>query len=170
MRMEKLLRSVAGGASLVALLLTLAPSIQAEESPQCAKLLTQAKLDTATGETFSEVSDPVVYAEGFTLCSFFAAKGTKSVMLTFHTLPAIQDGMFPTETVAEYFDMNVQSAEDTGGTKGKPLKGIGIRAVLFTEPERLRAYVETKQGFAELVATGLTGKQFDAVAKAAFAP
>ncbi|HVS03701.1 MAG TPA: hypothetical protein VMT16_13100, partial [Thermoanaerobaculia bacterium] len=86
--------------------------------------------------------------------------------VTFQNLKAIQEGMISAETVAEFFDMNVRSTEDVGGSKGQAIKGIGVRAVLFTEPERLRMFVETKKGFVEVAATGLTAKQLEAVAKA----
>ncbi|HVR30474.1 MAG TPA: hypothetical protein VMS86_13185, partial [Thermoanaerobaculia bacterium] len=116
-----------GLATLFALVLVITPVLHAQEVPECARLLTQAELEAAAGEKFDEGSDPVVYAEGHTLCTFFAAGGTKSVMVTFQNLKAIQEGMISAETVAEFFDMNVRSTEDVGGSKGQAIKGIGVR-------------------------------------------
>lgn len=162
--------AITGLATFLALVIVVTPALHADEVPECARLLTQIELEAAAGEKFDEVSDPVVYAEGHTLCTFFAAGGTKSVMVTFQNLKAIQEGMISAETVAAFFDMNVRSTEDVGGSKGQAMKGIGVRAVLFTESERLRMFVETKKGFVEVAATGLTAKQLEAVASAVAAP
>ena len=156
-------------ATIVELVVIVAPALRAEEVAECARLLTPAELEAAAGEKFEEVSDPVVYAEGHTLCSFHTAAGAKSVMVTSQSLEAIREGMISAETVKEFFDMNVRSTEDVG-SKGQAVKGIGVRAVLFTEPERLRMFVEMKKGFVEVATTGLTAKQIEAVAAAVAAP
>lgn len=165
MRSFCFVRRAAHSAVLFAIVVTTALSVRGDDVAQCSKLLTQDEVKAAVGEAFDEVSEPTIYAEGHSVCAFFGAEG-KSVMLTFLDPGAIHNGMISAESVAEYFDMNVRSTEEVGGLKGKPLQGIGVRAVLFSTPERPTIMIETKKGFAEVASAGLTEKQLEAVAKA----
>ena len=152
------------------IVLLLAASAHAEDAPQCAMVLTQDELKAAVGESFDEVSKPVIYAEGHSQCSFFTAGGAKTVMVTFMNLHAIREGMISAETVLEFYEMSVRSREDVTGQKGQVLKNVGVRAALFREPEPMTALVAMKDGFAEIAAVGLTAGQLEAVAKAVAAP
>jgi hypothetical protein len=147
-----------------------APIGVADDAPLCAQMLTAARLQAALGVSFDDVSDPVIYADGHSQCSFLTGGGKKNVMLTFLNLRAIQEGMISAESIPAYYDMNVRSTEETLETKGTPVKGVGVRAVLFDNPEVLRMMIETKKGFAEISASGLSAKEMEAVGRAAVAP
>lgn len=157
--------------ALSAVLLILVPQVRAGEKEHCSTLLTAAEVKSVLGQELSEVSEPVSLGPGHSQCSFFAGSGDdlKIVTLSFSDIDAVRDFPTPMESVTEFYDMNVSSAQDVTGEKGEKLPGLGLRAILFKATVPFRIYVETKTGFADIATSGLTPDQLKAVAKAAVA-
>jgi hypothetical protein len=145
--------------------------VRAEGSAPCAAWLTAAEVKAALNMEL-QTSKPVEYSPGFTVCSWTKDRpeGQLGVHFSFFEMKAIREGMVPAESISEYFDREVASKKEEGGSESQTLDGIGKRAVLFTEENLSIVMIELEEGFAHLAISpnGVVNRdQLVAMAKAA---